>query len=84
MDIISADMGIGDYLQNVVAIIFLRSVISVIIFSAGTYGCVEGVSRCLTNTGKALTDVHLTLIQGPAESVFDGCIGEFLNHEEET
>ena len=77
-------MGIGEYLKNVVVIICVRSVTGVRIFGLGAYVCVEGGSRCLTYTGKALTDVHLSCRQCKVESVFDGGIGEFCNHEDET
>ena len=33
--------------------------------------------------GKAIIDVHLPGSQCPEESVFDGGIGEFCNHEDE-
>ena len=34
--------------------------------------------------GKAIIDVHLPGSQSSKESVFDGRIGEFCNHEDET
>ena len=80
MEIISAAMGIGEYLKNAVAIICVWSVIGVMIFDMGTYVYVEGGSRCLTYVGKALTGVHLPRRRGPAESVLDCGIEEFCNH----
>ena len=38
----------------------------------------------LTYVGKAQMDVYLPLRQGLKEYVFDGGIGEFCNHKDET
>ena len=84
MERISAAMGIGQYLKNVLVIIFLQSVSSVIIFGLGTQSCVEGGSRCLAYVGKARMDLHLPRRRGPAASFFDGGIKDFCNHEDET
>ena len=84
MDRISSAMGIQEDLKKVVTIVCLRSVRGGMICGLGTYGCVEGESICLTYVGKYLTDVHLPHRRGPVEYVFDGGIGEFFDHEDET
>ena len=84
MDRISSAMGIQEDLKKFVTIVCLRSVRGGMICGLGTYGCVEGESICLTYVGKYITDVHLPHRQGLEESVFNGGIGEFGNHEDDT
>ena len=66
MEIIGAEMGMGEDLKNVSDIICLRSVSGVIIFGLGTKGSVEGGNRCLTYVEKDLMNVHLPRRPFPA------------------
>ena len=81
---ISAAMGIGEDLNNAIAIISLQSVSVVMIFSLVIQGCVEVVDIFLIYLGNDILGVHLPHRQGPEEYVFDGGIGEFGNHKDES